>query len=234
MAVVSSMILRSMRLIGEKARGATLDSNEQSECLAEFNTFLDATATERLLSVHLVEDVTTVTVSSNSLTIGTNGQFAVARPVRIVDPCFIRDSSGYDTPLELIDKETYGRLVDKDSGYTVPTYLFYDSGYSATSTGTLYFYPAASGSLEIHINSWKQLGTVSTLSQNLLLPPGYQEFLETNFAIRLAAGQVPVSPELVKLARESKAAIKGVNLPTPVMSMDLGVVQGTGGNIFTG
>ena len=234
MAAVSTMILRSMRLIGEKARGATLDSNEQTECLAEFNTFLEATANERLLSYHLVEDVTTVAVSSNSLTIGTNGQFAVTRPMRIVDPCFIRDSSGYDTPLELISKEAYGRLVDKDSVYTVPTYLFYDSGFSATSTGTLYFYPAASGSIEIHINSWKQIGQVSTLSHNLSLPPGYQLFIESNFALHLAAGLVPVSAELAKLARESKAAVKGVNAPAPVAMMDVGIVSGSGSNIFTG
>ncbi len=36
MAIVSTMILRSMRMIGEKPRGATLDTNEQTETLAEF------------------------------------------------------------------------------------------------------------------------------------------------------------------------------------------------------
>ena len=49
MAAVSTLILRSMRMIGEKERGATLDVNEQVECLAELNTFMDACATERLL-----------------------------------------------------------------------------------------------------------------------------------------------------------------------------------------
>ena len=48
MAVVSTMILRSQRLINEKGRGATLDTNEQTETLAEFNTFLDTLPTERL------------------------------------------------------------------------------------------------------------------------------------------------------------------------------------------
>ena len=36
MAFVSTMILRSMRLTGEKGRCATLDTNEQTEFLAEF------------------------------------------------------------------------------------------------------------------------------------------------------------------------------------------------------
>lgn len=234
MAVVSTMILRSMRLIGEKARGATLDSNEQTECLAEFNTFLEATANERAIAYQITEDVTTFAASTTNLTIGTNGAFAVPRPVKLVDPCFVRDSSGFDTPLQIIGKEGYGRIQDKDAGYTVPTYIFYDPGFSATSTGTLYLYPATSGGLELHINSWKQIGTVSTLSVNLALPPGYQLFIESNFALHLAAGSVPASPELAKMARESKAAVKSVNLPETIASLDLGVVMGRGSNIFTG
>ena len=234
MAAVSTMLLRSLRLIGEKARGDTLSSAEQTECLAEFNTFLDATANERLLAYHITEDVTTFAASTVSLTIGTNGAFAVPRPVRLVDPCFVRDASGYDTSLQIIGTVEYGRIVDKNAGYTVPTQIFYDSGFSATSTGTLYLYPASSGGLELHINSWRQLGSVSTLTHNVSLPPGYQLFLETNFAIHLAAGQTPVSAELAKMARDSKAAVKGVNLPDVVMQMDVGVVAGRRSNIFTG
>lgn len=235
MAVVSTMVLRSMRMIGEKARGATLTSDEQTECLAEFNTFLEACGTERLLCYQIQQDSVALSASTSTLTIGTNGAFAVARPVKIVDPCFIRDSSGFDTSLEIISPETYGTIIDKDAGFTVPNYISYDSGFSATSTGTLRLYPSPSGGLTLFINSWKQLGSVSTVSQNLALPPGYQLFLESNFAIHLAAGQVPIPPETVKIARDSKAAIKGVNIPEVISRLDAGIVAGRGrGNIFTG
>ena len=46
---VSTMCLRSQRLIGEKGRGATLTSDEQVEILYELNSFMDACALERLL-----------------------------------------------------------------------------------------------------------------------------------------------------------------------------------------
>ena len=229
------MILRSMRLIGEKSRGATLDSNEQAECLVEFNTFLDSLPNERLLCYTVQQDSLALTASTSTYSIGSGGAFNVTRPVKIVDPCFVRDASGYDTPVKLIGPDAYGKITAKGAGFTVPTNLYYDAGFSATSTGTLFLYPSPSASLTLFINSWKTIGTVSTLSQNLALPPGWQLFIESNFAIHLAAGLTPISPELAKMARDSKAAIKGVNAPDLTLRLDAGTAMGgRGGNILTG
>ena len=234
---VSTMILRSLRMIGEKARGGTLDSNEQVECLAEFNTFLDSMATERLLCYTLRQDSLALTTSTNSYTIGTNGVFAVPRPVKIVDPCFVRDASNFDTQIKLIGADAYGKIVAKGAGYTVPQYLYYDAGFSATSTATINVYPSPSASLTLFINSWNTLTTVSTLSQNLALPPGYQLFLESNFAIHQAAGLTPIPAETAKIARESKAFVKGANTVDVVMRLDSGALpshQGSRIGILTG
>lgn len=233
MAIVSTMILRSMRLIGEKARGATLDTSEQTETLAEFNTFLDSLPNERLYAYTVEQASVAMSVSTSTYTIGPGGNINVTpRPVKLVDPCFVRDSSGFDTPVKLINVESYGGIVDKDAGYTVPTYAYYDTGFSATSTGTISVYPVPSGSLTLFVNFWRTLGRVANLSTDLALPPGYQLFLESNFAIHLAAGLTPVPAETAKMARESKASIKGANLPEPVMRLDM--YRSRGGNIFTG
>ena len=216
------MILRSMRMIGEKGRGATLDANESTECLTELNTFMDATANERLLCYQVTEDTLALTASTSTYTIGSGGAFNVTRPTKIVEPCFVRDASNFDTPVKVVDAGTYGQIVSKSAGYTVPRILYYDSGYSATSTATIFLYPSPSANLTLHINSWKQLGTFSSVSQTLMLPPGYQLFIEANFAIHLAAGLTPVSPELAKIARDSKAAIKSLNLPDSIMRLDMG------------
>jgi hypothetical protein len=232
-AAVSTMILRSMRLTGEKSRGATLTANEQTECLAEFNTFVEACANERLLAYQVTQDSASLTASTASYSVGPGGTINTTRPVRIVEPCFIRDSAGLDTPVTVLSAESYGRIVQKDAGFTVPTSLFYDGGFSATSTGTIFLYPSPSASLTLFFNSWKQIGPVSTLSQNLSLPPGYQLFLETNFAVHLAAGLRPISAELAKMARDSKAAIKSVNAPETISLLDYGIARPRG-NIFTG
>ncbi len=231
---VSSSILRSMRMIGEKTRGATLNSDEQVECLAEFNTFLDALSIERLMCYQVTQESFPLTTSSATYTIGSGGTFNTTRPTKIVDPCFVRDSSGLDSEVTIIGSEQYGRIVQKSAGFTYPQWLFYDGGFSASGLGTISVYPAPSSGLTLFINSWKQLGSVSTISAQLSFPPGYQLFLESNFAIHLAAGAIPASAELAKIARDSKAAIKSLNLPEPVMSLDAGIVRGQRSNIFTG
>ena len=234
MSAVSTHVLRALRMTGEKARGDTLTSDEQVECLAELNSMLDSWALERLMCYQIVQESLALTTSTASYTIGSGGAFNTTRPVKIVDPCFIRDSSNLDTPVRLIGAEQYGRIVQKSAGYTYPTDMFYDSGFSATSTATLYLYPSPSASLTLFINSWKAVGTFSTMSQTVSLPPGYQLAIESNYAIHSAAGLTPVSAELAKIARDSKAAIKSVNLPDTVSRLDAGIVRGRRSNIFLG
>src|SRR3990167_569940 len=234
MAAVSTVILRSMRLIGEKARGATLDANEQTECLAELNTMLESWSNERLMCYAITEDTATLTASTESYTIGSGATINTTRPTKIVDPCFVRDASGYDTPVAIIDLATYGNIVAKTSGFTVPTSLYYDGEYSATSTATIFLYPSPSANLTLHINSWKQMQNFANLSTTILFPPGYQLAIESNFALHLAAGVVDPSPILVKMARDSKAAIKGLNAPAPVMTLESGVLQDRKSSILTG
>ncbi len=234
MAYVSTMILRSMRMIGEKTRGATLTSDEQVECLAEFNTMLDSWSIERLMCYQVTQEGFPLSSSTASYTIGSGGTFNTTRPTKIVDPCFVRDSSSLDSEVTIIGSEQYGRIVQKSAGVTYPQWLYYDQGFSASGLGTISVYPAPSAGLTLYINSWKQLGSVSTISAQFSFPPGYQLAVESNFAIHLAAGAIPASAEVAKIARDSKAAIKSINLPDSVMRLDAGIVCGQGSNIFTG
>jgi len=228
MAYVSTMILRSMRLTGEKTRGATLTTAEQAETLDEFNTFLEALSIERLMCYTVTQDSYLLTASTATYTIGPGATINTARPTKLVDPCWVRDSSAYDYPLTIIPIETYGRLTDKSSAATIPTHIYYDAGFSATSTASLTVYPAPSVGLTLYIHSLKQFTSVSTQSVNLALPQGYKLFLESNFAVHLAAGLTPISAELAKIARDSKADIRRLNLPNMVMRVEKGAMVGMG------
>ena len=228
------MILRAMRFTGEKARGDTLDANEAVECLAELNTFIESEQTKRLMCYSVTQESFALTASTATYTIGVGGAFNTARPTKIVDPCFIRDSANLDTPVTIVYSEQYGRIVQKTVGYTYPTYLYYDMNYSATSTGTISLYPSPSGSLTLFINSWKQLQNFASVSTQVLLPPGYQLFIESNFAIHLAAGLTNISPELAKIAKDSRAAVASLNAPTTISRLDYYGVGRAGNSILTG
>jgi hypothetical protein len=231
MAVVSTMILRSMRMIGEKHRGGTLSSAEQTETLDEFNTFLEALSVDKLMCYTVTQDSHLLTVSTASYTIGPGATIDTTRPTKLVEPCWVRDSTGYDYPLKVISLQTYGRLTDKSlSASNIPQYIYYDAGFSATSTATLTVYPAPSVGLTLFIHSLKQFSSVSTQSVNLALPPGYRLFLEANFAIHLAAGQTPVSAEVAKIAKDTMARIKQMNAPEMIMQLESGARIGMTGD----
>ncbi len=234
MATVSDMVLRSLRLIGEKGIGGTLTSAEQTAYLADMNTFLESCSLDRLLVYQLLQESLALTTSTGSYTIGSGGAFNTTRPNRIVDPCFIRDSNSIDSPLDIISAETYGRITSKTVDGSTPRYLFYNQAYSS-GLGTIYLYPEPSASLTLYINSWKQLQSFSAISDTVTLPPGYRRFIEYNFAIEVAGGFMPVSAEVIKVAKESKAAIAGVNLPEGLLRIDAGVLGGgRGWDIRTG
>ncbi len=226
MPVVSTMILRSLRLTGEKRRGDTLTSNEQTECLAELNSMLDSWANESLFIHTILTTSFGLTASQGSYTIGSGGNFNMTRPTRIVDPCYIRDSQGSDTPLQILNAVTYGRIVDKDSDGSYPHYIYYDYDYSATSTGRVYFYPEPQTGLSTFISALMPFTQFSTMTHPISLPPGYQRAIEYNYAIEAAGGLTEIDPQVAIIAREAKAAVKRLN--TNIQSRTMTVEWGTG------
>jgi hypothetical protein len=233
MAYVSTLILRSLRLIGEKQRGDTLSSNEQVECLASLNAMLESWSLERAMLYQVLQESFTLSDSVGSYTIGSGGTFDTDRPLKIVDPCFVRDSSSLDSQLQIIDSVAYGRFVQKTIDGSYPGYLFYDTAYVG-GLGTIRLYPEPQAGLTLYINSWKQLASVSTISAQVSLPPGYERAIVYNYAIEESPGYASVPPEVVKIARESKAAVKSLNLPDSMMRLDAGIVGIQTSNILTG
>ena len=232
MATPSSIILRSLRLIGEKPIGGTLTSDEQKAYLADLNTMLDGWSIERLMVYQLLQETKALTSGTGSYTIGSGGAFDTTRPTKIVNPCFTRDTSNYDRPLTLIDAEAYGNIPLKATTGTYPEYLFYDTAY-VSGLGTLKLYPYPGSGLTLYINSWKQLTQFASITETVALPPGYQRAIEFNLAVELAGGFTNVSNEVAKVARESKATLKGFNAPSGVLGMDAGVAGRRRWNINT-
>lgn len=229
------MILNSLVMTGEKVLGDTLDTNEQRYFLSRLNSMIDSWSNERLMIFALSQTSFALTASTETYSIGNGGAFNMTRPTRVVDPCFIRDSDSFDSPLQIIDAQAYGRIPLKTTGgNSYPSLLFYDYGFSATSTATIRLYPTPTSGLTLYLNTLQPLTGFSTVSQNLLLPPGYQDAIESNFAVRAALGIRPVSPDVMRVARETKAAIKTTNLTAPVSRLDYGVGGAMRSNILTG
>jgi hypothetical protein len=96
-------------------------------------------------------------------------------------------------------------------------------------------YPDPQSALSLVISSWKQLQSFALISTTFALPPGYERAIIYNFAIEIAGGMIEPAASVVKVARESKAAIMRINIPQLMMSLPvMPGVKRSGGNIFTG
>ena len=226
MPAISTMVLNSLIMTGEKDLSVTsFTTNETSYHLSRLNSMMDSWSNERLAIFQLSQTSFALTASVGVYSIGNGASFNMVRPTKIVDPCFIRDSGGYDSPLQLINMEAYGRIVLKSVDGTYPSQLAYDYGFSATSTASIYLYPEPAAGLTLYINTLQPLTNFSTFTQNLMLPPGYQDAIETNYAVRSALGLIPVAADLKEMAKMTKAAIKSTNLPAPISRIDYAIAQ---------
>lgn len=228
MPAVSTMLLNSLIMTGEKAVDVTsFTATEQDYHVSRLNSMMDSWSNERNFIFSVSVTSFALTTSKGVYTIGNGGDFNMPRPIRVIDPCWIRDTDGFDTNLILIDNQAYGALTIKTTDGTYPAYLYVNMDFSATSTATLSFWPEPAASLSTFLSTLSPLQTFSTMSTNLLMPPGYQRAIETNYAIESSPGFASISPELAKIARESKSAIKSINASAPISKLDYGVVGNT-------
>lgn len=235
MATPSTMIIRSLQLIGEKGIGDTLTAAEETAYLAALNSMMESWSLERLLVYHILDEVFSLTAGDGSYTIGTGGDFNTTRPLKI-EGAVIRDTDDADSGVEVLGADAWRRIVLKTStGNSYPSYLYYDPQFT-TGRGVINLWPEPQAGLRLVISSWKQLQTFAAISTTLALPPGYERAIIYNLAIELAGGMIEPAPSVVKIARESKGAIKRVNVPDMSMTLNpalAGVGRG-GASILTG
>jgi hypothetical protein len=220
MALITAetMILSSLRRIGEKSVGGTLATAEQTDYLYDLNAWLDSQGLNRLLIPHLYQDSFSLTSSDGVYTIGPGGDFSTVRPLKI-EQAFTRDSNNLDRPIFVINREQYDRIPDKtaDGGY--PAWLFYDP---TVPLGRIHLYVEPTSGLTLYLDSWRGLQKFGGIDVPLQLPPGYQLFIESNFAIYVAGGFTNVSQEVAKVARDSRADVMAFNAPTGVLQLEVG------------
>lgn len=233
MATASSIILRSLQLLGDKVIGDTLSANEQTTYLAVLNSMLDSWRLDKLLVFRILESTFTLQVGFDTYTIGSGGNFNIDRPDRLEDTCFILyQNTQY--PVRVVDEATL-TAQQTQAQTQMPRMIYLDPSFPLAS---IFFDYTPDKAYEFHLKSWVSLQTFATINDTLTLPSGYQRALESNFALEVAPGYVSASPELVKIAKESKTKIMQQNTRTTFLTLDPGATQGrrmrSGSGILTG
>lgn len=234
MATGLDLIKGALRKIGTHASGQAPTAAEAADALRSMNLMLALWSTQRLIIPNLTIEEFTLTAGQASRTMGTTGNFVTARPLKIqkADIRVGTAPDAIDYPMTIATLEEWLRIPNKQTPSDIPTVLYVEYGYPLA---TLYFWGAPSAANKVVLYSDKALTQIATTGTTVSVPDGYEEAIEFNLALRLAPeyGR-SASAEVLKFASESLAAIKALNIKTPVMDMDPGVTGSSSYNIFKG
>lgn len=229
------LVSAALKKIGALAPGESLAAQEASDGLAECNRMLGSWSTERLLVyARNRETPFTLTASDASVTIGSSGDINVSRP-QSIDQATIQDASTSieSAPLRLLTESEYAAIPDKTTQATYPTALYDDGGHPLR---TLTLWPVPSAAHKLVLYTLRPLSSISTLDTTISLPPGYEDALVYNLAVRLAPeyGR-PIAADLVALAMETKGNIQRANQRVHLLRVDALPVSGAGSfDIYSG
>jgi hypothetical protein len=209
-------ITAALKKIGALAPGESLDASEATDGLAELNRMLGAWGTQKLI-IHAVtqESPLTLTAGDGTVTMGTSGDITT-RPMAI-EKAVIRDGTT-DYPVDLLTLEEYAGIADKSTQSTYPTALYDDGGYPQR---TLTLYPVPSAAKSLVLWTKRALTSIASLDTSVSLPPGYDDAIVYNLAVRLAPeyGR-PVDAVVMKLADDGIALIKRANHRPMLLTVD--------------
>ena len=175
----------------------TWPNPNKAAALREMNRMLDSYANDNLIIYEQTEESFALTASQGSYTIGVSGSpdFNTVRPQEILEGTYVRVGS-IDYPLRIKSMREYRKLATKSTASTPPRWLSYNPTYP---NGTIYLWYEPNSTDSIYLISLKELGTFASLTTTVTLPPGYEDLLVYELALRL-------NPDYGKTVREDVAA----------------------------
>lgn len=221
----------SLRKIGALAPGETIAAAEASDGLDEGNRMLGSWSNDGLLIPSInAETPITLIGGQATYTLGASGDITT-RPQKI-EKAMIRDGLT-DYPVQILTLDEYAKISLKSNQSTYPNCLYDDGGYPQR---TITLYPVPNAAKQLVLYTVRPLTSIATLDTVVSLPPGYDDALIYNLAVRLAAEYGKMVPDAVAMiANDAMGAIKRANHRPSYLECDDGVIANRSAfNIWTG
>lgn len=216
MATVRDLIKSSLRLIGAIASGETPSANESADALYSLNDMLESWSLSGYLIYEIKREIFILTPSKQSYTIGNLGDFDTSRPIRIHDASILESNAEFK--LDILNDSQWANIPIKSINSSMPRYI-HSSNSFPLDTLSLWPKPEIASSLVLY--SMKQLGSFTSLDDNVVFPPGYSKAIRYNLALELAPeyGKDP-SALVAMTAQDSKAEIQRFNIDPVYIKSD--------------
>lgn len=140
--------------------------------------------------------------------------FPVPVPKGITEAVYVSTiSNTLRYPLAILTPQVWSMIRLQDVGNTIPEGIYFDRGYPIAN---IYFYgQPAGGNLELYV--WHLIPGVASVSDVVVIPPGYEDAIVLNLAVRLAPHfQLPVNPDVRSEAQKSLMRLESINAPQPI------------------
>ena len=223
------LITDSLQDAGIISANETPTATDGQKCFRLLQRMLDGDSTEDLMIYNQVTEVFPLT-NQQMYTIGPTGDFATTRPIDVTR-IYMRDTNGNDLGCNMLTYEEYADILSKPVTATIALSCWYNSGYPNSE---LWLWPVPSStSYRIVVWSWKQLAALTSITDTLVFPPGYEDYLESNLAQRICvAYNRPLPQELSVWANESKNKLKRLNINVPILPIPPVLSQGQDNSTF--
>ena len=226
MATVLDLAADALTEIGVQAAGESLSAEDGAAVLRTLNRMINSWKAERIYIYQTTRTTWAITSTDGSYTVGTGGNVNVLRPVRI-DGVSILDTSitpNYEVPLRQMTDADYRGIRTKTQQSDWPDSFWYNLTYP---TATLELWPVPlSTTLTGVLYAPQAAAEFAALSDTVSLPPGYEEMIVKNLAVRLAPQyNASVSPELKEQANDSRALVLRANRKLREMGFDPGAAM---------
>lgn len=221
MSTAQNIVDRAGRLILQLDSGVSMTGQEASDALTALNAMMSSWCNERLMVYSMQEETVPMVANQQTYTIGPSGSDLVTtRPVEIEKAYILYQNISY--PVRIIDEEYWALLPAKLTTSTWPDHIWYQAG---MPNGTIHCYPEPNASSSLIILTRVAL-TSFALTDTITLPPGWEDAMAYNLAVNLAPEyNTEASPTVVRMAGQTKAAIKRANSRPILLPQELSLMM---------
>ncbi len=173
--------------------------------------------------------------------IGPSGDFNAPRPIHISEANFLFPTDPVlRRPIKILDDDEWSRIAVQDIASAPTWYLYYDGGFDALGRAKIYIVGQPPAGYKLELYTWQALkADFTATSDAVILPPGYEEALTTNLAIKAAllyplesvvARNALAMAELRIEAKKALHALIVLNSSSPVLRSEIAYLGfGAGG-----
>ena len=206
-ATVQKLVIRTLRLIGQIGPDETATTTELNYVFDALNDMLGVWRNEQLMCYAMQDESIPLSSGNTSRTVGPTGDLVSTRPVSIKEAYVTY--SNVDTAIKVLEYDQYAYIPNKASTSTFPTRIYYKP---EMPDGRIYLWPVPNVSSVLHILTEVPVLSFAALSTTLTLPPGWNDAIPPNLAVRIAPEfNRDVRPTVLAMAANTKRLIKRTN-----------------------